>query len=192
VYEWRRDGLRITTDPAQIDLDVVHGFLTASYWAWGITRDRVERSIAGSIPFALFEDEQQVGFARVISDRATFAWVADVFVLPGFRGRGLGTWLMETVLAHPDLQRLRRWSLATRDAHSLYARFGFVRLASPERMMEFRPAGTDAGRPAPASAGPAVPTAPGGTPETPAVLPAADAGTVAPASLTQPIPPGDA
>ena len=144
-YEWRRGPLWITTDPSDVDLDVVHAFLTRSYWAWGVTRERVAQSIAGSIPFALFEDGRQVGFARVISDRATFAWLADVFVVPDARGRGLGVWLVETILSHPELQGLRRWSLATRDAHSLYARFGFVRSGTPERMMEFRPATTEAG-----------------------------------------------
>jgi GNAT superfamily N-acetyltransferase len=144
-HEWRRGRHRITTDPEAMDLDVVHGFLTRSYWATGVSRERVERSISGSIPFGVFEDEQQVGFARVISDGATFAWLADVFVLPEWRGHGLGVWLVETILAHPDLQGLRRWSLATRDAHSLYSRFGFVRVANPERMMEFRPGSPDAG-----------------------------------------------
>lgn len=154
--EWQRSRLRITTDPAAVDLDVVHGFLAASYWAHGVTRERVARSIEGSIPFALFEDERQVGFARVISDRATFAWLADVFILPEFRGRGLGRWLVETILAHPDLQGLRRWSLATRDAHSLYARYGFVRLANPERMMEYRPGSPEAGGSPPPTAAPRI------------------------------------
>jgi GNAT superfamily N-acetyltransferase len=150
-HEWRRGEYRITTDPDEIDVDVVHGFLTTCYWAWGITRERVARSIAGSIPFGLFARDQQVAFARVISDQSTFAWVADVFVLPAWRGRGLGVWLVEAMLAHPDLQGLRRWSLATRDAHSLYARFGFVRLATPERMMELRPSSPEAGGPAPST-----------------------------------------
>jgi GNAT superfamily N-acetyltransferase len=143
--EWRRGPHRITTDPAQVDLEVVHGFLTTSYWAAGVSRERVERSIAGSIPFALFEDDRQVGFARVISDGATFAWLADVFVLADHRGHGLGQWLVATILEHPELQGLRRWSLATRDAHSLYERYGFRRLSDPDRMMEFRPASPDAG-----------------------------------------------
>jgi GNAT superfamily N-acetyltransferase len=153
VQEWRRGRHRITTDRDQVDVDVVHGFLTTSYWAYGVTRERVARSIAGSIPFALFEDDRQVGFARVISDGATFAWLADVFVLPDCRGEGLGRWLVESILAHPDLQGLRRWSLATRDAHSLYARYGFVPLATPERMMEFRPGHPDAGGAPPQGAG---------------------------------------
>ena len=144
-HEWRRERFRITTDPTQIDLEVVHAFLTSSYWAAGVTQERVARSIAGSIPFGLFEEDRQVGFARVISDLATFAWLADVFVLPESRGRGLGIWLVGTILAHPDLRGLRRWSLATRDAHSLYGRFGFVRLGNPDRMMEYRPGDADAG-----------------------------------------------
>ena len=161
MQEWHRDRFRITTDPARVDLDVVHGYLTTSYWAWGITRDRVARSIAGAIPFAMLHDNRQVGFARVISDRATFAWVADVFILPGHRDRGLGIWLVESILAHPDLQGLRRWSLSTRDAHLLYARFGFTALESPERMMQYRPGGTEAGGPEPRAAQDA--TTPGGS-----------------------------
>ena len=141
AHEWRRGAHRITTDRAEIDVDVVHGFLSHTYWAAGISRERIERCIAGSIPFGLFEGLRQVGFARVISDRATFAYVHDVFVLPDARGRGLGVWLMATVLAHPDLADLRRWSLSTRDAHLLYARFGFRPVLMPHRQMEFRPDG---------------------------------------------------
>ena len=133
--EWRRGPFTISTDPARLDLDVVHGFLTTSYWAGGIPREVVRRSIEGAIAFGIFEGGAQVGFARVITDRATFAYLADVFVLEGWRGRGLSRWLMECIVAHPDLQGLRRWMLATRDAHGLYAKFGFTPLASPERWM---------------------------------------------------------
>jgi GNAT superfamily N-acetyltransferase len=91
------------------------------------------------MPFSIFEDDRQVGFARVITDRTTFAWIGDVFVLPQARGQGLSVWLMETIVAHPELQGLRRWFLATRDAHGLYAKVGFGSLVTPERMMEFRP-----------------------------------------------------
>ena len=136
---WRRDRHSISTDPAALDLDVIHGFLTTSYWAAGITRERVERSIRGSIPFGVFEDGRQVGFARVISDCTTFAWIGDVFVLEEARGQGLAVWLMETIVAHPELQGLRRWFLATRDAHGLYRKVGFGELVTPERMMEYRP-----------------------------------------------------
>jgi N-acetylglutamate synthase-like GNAT family acetyltransferase len=137
---WRRGRYVVSTDPASLDLDVIHGFLTASYWAAGISRERVQRSIEGSMPFGIYEDGRQVGFARVISDLTTFAYLADVFVVPEARGQGLSVWLMECIVAHPDLQGLRRWFLATRDAHGLYAKFGFGPLVNPERMMEYRPA----------------------------------------------------
>lgn len=148
-HRWHRDGFTIDTDPARIDLDVVHGFLTASYWAEGIPRDVVSRSIDGALNFGIYREDggpaggkggrpggEQVGFARVVTDRATFAWVGDVFVLEPHRGRGLSKWLMECVTAHPDLQGLRRWMLATRDAHALYVRFGFTGLTHPERWMQ--------------------------------------------------------
>ena len=127
VREWRRGAYRISTDPALVDLDVVHAFLAEeSYWARGIPRELVRRSIEHSLPFVMLHGTAQVGFARAVTDCAVFAYVGDVFVLPEHRGHGLGVWLMETLLAHPDLQGLRRLSLATRDAHQLYRRFGFV------------------------------------------------------------------
>jgi GNAT superfamily N-acetyltransferase len=138
-YIWRSGNRHISTDPAELDIDVVHGYLTTSYWATGISRDLVERSIAGSIPFGVFEDGRQVGFARVISDRATFAYVADVFVVPEAQGRGLGRWLVETIVQHPELQGLRRWTLFTADAHGLYGKVGFVPARRPERLMELSP-----------------------------------------------------
>ena len=129
--------LRIGTDPADIDLDVVHGFLSRdAYWCPGIPRAVVARAIANSLCFAAWLDGRQVGFARVVSDRATFAYLADVFVLPDVRGRGISKAMMRAVFAHPDLQHLRRFMLATADAHGLYASFGFTALARPERMME--------------------------------------------------------
>ena len=117
-------------------MDVIHGFLKEAYWSRGIPRETVARAILGSLCFGLYEQARQVGFARVVTDRATFAYIGDVFVLPPWRGRGLAVWLMETITAHPELQGLRRWQLATRDAHGLYARFGFVPLAEPARQME--------------------------------------------------------
>jgi len=132
----RTDALEITTDPARFDLDVIHGYLSRSYWAEGIPRETVERSIAGSLGFAAFIGARQIGFARVITDRATFAYLADVFVLEEFQGRGVATRILEAIDAHPDLQGLRRWMLVTRDAHRLYASFGFRPLANPERVME--------------------------------------------------------
>jgi len=131
-----RGEYSITTDPAAVDLDAVHSAIAASYWAEGIPRDLMRRAIDGSLPFSLFQGARQVGFARVVTDRATFAYLADVYVLEALRGRGLGRWLIETVMAHPDLQGLRRFSLATRDAHGLYARFGFTPLQRPELHME--------------------------------------------------------
>lgn len=136
---WQRGEFTIDTDPARIDLDVVHGFLTSCYWAQGIPRDVVKRSIDGALCFGIYRDGApgggQVGFARVITDFATFAYVGDVFVLEPFRGQGLSKWLMECMTGHPDLQGLRRWMLATRDAHGLYRQFGFTELAHPERWM---------------------------------------------------------
>jgi GNAT superfamily N-acetyltransferase len=132
----RRDEFRLSDDPTLLDLDVIHGFLRESYWAAGIPREVVERSLRGSVCFGLYEGGAQVGFARCVTDRATYAYLADVFVLPSHRGRGLSKWLMECIAAHPDLQGLRRWSLITRDAHRLYAQYGFVPLPAPERYME--------------------------------------------------------
>ena len=134
--EWRRGEYRISTDRALVDLDVVHAFLAnESYWARGIPRDVVQRSIEHSLPFVLLHGAAQVGFARAVTDCAVFAYVGDVFVLPAHRGLGLSTWLMETLLAHPDLRGLRRISLATRDAHGLYRRFGFA-AADPSVAMD--------------------------------------------------------
>lgn len=128
--------ITVDTDPARLDLAVVHGFLAESYWAKGIPLETVRRSIRNSLCFGLYEAENQIGFARVVSDRATFAYLADVFVLESHRGRGLGKLLMGAVVAHPDLQGLRRWMLATRDAHGLYAQYGFTPLPVPERFMQ--------------------------------------------------------
>jgi GNAT superfamily N-acetyltransferase len=130
------NGYEISTDPALLDLDVVHGYLREAYWSPGVARDVVERSIARSLSFGLYApDGAQAGFARAVTDGATFAWIADVFVLEPHRGRGLGVWLMQTVLAHPDLQGPRRIVLATKDAHGLYERLGFTPLPTPERWM---------------------------------------------------------
>lgn len=134
--EWTHGEFVITTDPARVDLEVVHRFLTGAYWCEGIPREVVERSLRGSLPFSMWHGERQVGFARVVSDRATFAWVGDVFVLESYRGRGLSVWLMRVVCGHPELQGLRRWMLATRDAHRLYDKVGFTPLHAPERFME--------------------------------------------------------
>jgi len=126
----------ISTDRSKLDVDMIHGFLTRSYWAEGIAREIVERSLKRSLCFGVYDGSQQIGFARVISDFATFAYVADVFILEPYRGRGLAKELIATIMEHPELQGLRRWSLATRDAHALYAAFGFRPLETPDRQME--------------------------------------------------------
>src|SRR6185369_13535802 len=108
----------------------------SAYWALGRTRETVERAIENSLPFGIYGPADQVGFARIITDHATFAYLADVFVLPEHRGRGLSVWLMEVISDHPQLQGLRRWLLATKDAHELYRKFGFSELKEPERWME--------------------------------------------------------
>jgi GNAT superfamily N-acetyltransferase len=133
--ELQRDGYTISDDPQRIDLDATWGFLRTAYWSPGVARDVVERSIAGSLCFGMYApDGAQVGFARSVTDRATFAWIADLFVLEPHRGRGLGVWLVESILDHPDLAGVRQIVLATADAHSLYRRFGFE-AADPERYM---------------------------------------------------------
>jgi GNAT superfamily N-acetyltransferase len=134
--DWTRGEFTISTDPARIDLDVVHGFLAGSYWAAGIPREVVRRSIAHALCFGVYHGDRQVGFARVITDRATFAYLGDVFVLDAYRGRGLAAWLLEVIHAHPELQDLRRWVLLTRDAHELYRKAGWTPLAAPDRYME--------------------------------------------------------
>ena len=138
IQSWSRDGFQVSTDPARLDLDVMHGFLRGAYWSVGIERSVIERAVAGSMNFGLYDGEGQIGYARVVSDRATFAWMCDVFVLEPYRGRGLGRWLVSCVLGHPDLQGLRRWMLATADAHGLYRPFGFEIPAEPERLMARR------------------------------------------------------
>jgi GNAT superfamily N-acetyltransferase len=136
TYERRRAGFLVSTERARLDVPAIHAFLAGSYWAPGIPLEVVRRSLEHSFPFGLYEPVRQIGFARVITDRATFAYLADVFVLETHRGRGLGRWLVECVLAHPDLQGLRRLVLVTRDAHGLYADFGFAPLADPAHYME--------------------------------------------------------
>jgi len=133
----RREGFLISTDPARLDLATIHDFLSnRSYWAAGRAPEVVRRAVEHSLCFGLYEGDRQAGFARVVTDRATFAWLCDVFVLEAYRGRGLGKWLVGCVLAHPALQGLRRVLLGTRDAHGLYEQHGFGPLADPARFME--------------------------------------------------------
>jgi GNAT superfamily N-acetyltransferase len=135
--EWHRGEYTISTDRGRLDLALIHRFISEeSYWGKGRSIEVVRRSIENSLPFGVYRGAEQVGFARVVTDYATFAWVADVFVVEAHRGRGLSKWLMETIISHPDLQGFRRWVLATQDAHELYRRFGFRQLHRPERWME--------------------------------------------------------
>lgn|SRR5690606_16498949 len=134
--EWTRGPYTVTCDRRKVNVPLVAGFLATSYWAAGISAETVARSIENSLCFALLHEDEQIGFARVITDYATIAYVGDVFVLDEYRDRGLGKWLVECVTSHPDLQGLRRWVLATRDAHELYRRFGFTPLKRPEVFME--------------------------------------------------------
>jgi GNAT superfamily N-acetyltransferase len=134
--EIERGGFTISDDPARLDRDAIQRFLAGSYWAKGIPRDVVDRSIDGSLPFGVYEGAALVGFARVITDYATYAYVADVFVLESHRGRGVALWLMQTIRAHPRLQGIRRWNLVTRDAQPLYRKVGFREVENPSRWME--------------------------------------------------------
>jgi GNAT superfamily N-acetyltransferase len=134
--EYKHDGYTISTDKTRLDIPGIHAFLRESYWASGIPREVVARSIENALCFGVYDDVRQIGFARVISDFATFAYLGDVFILASHRGRGLAKWLLACIRSHPDLQGLRRWMLATRDAHGLYARVGFTQLGKPEIFME--------------------------------------------------------
>ena len=137
IVESRRGEFLVSTDPARLDLDVIHEYLTNCYWAKGVPREVVARSIEHALCFGVYDGGgAQVGFARVISDFATIAYLGDVFVLDSHRGRGLGKWLMECITQHPALQGLRRWILTTRDAHGLYSQVGFTPVKFPERYME--------------------------------------------------------
>lgn len=143
VFEDRQPGFSLSSDLDRLDIGVIHQFLSGeAYWCQGIPRPVLERAIAGSLCFGVYTDptadqpERQVGFARVITDYATFAYLCDVFILAEYRGCGLGKWLVKSIRCHPNLQGLRRWSLATRDAHGLYAQFGFQPVSNPERWMQ--------------------------------------------------------
>lgn len=127
---------RISTERDELRMDVVHAFLARSYWARGIPREVVERSLQNSLCFGVYEHREQVGFARVVTDYATFGYLSDVFIVGSRRGLGLGKWLMDCVVAHPELQGFRKWLLATADAHGLYAQYGFSPLRRPETFME--------------------------------------------------------
>lgn len=139
--QWHHGEYTISTDRSLLNTTLLHDYLSnTSYWATGRTLAVVQRSIENSLCFGLYKtgdaNTQQIGFARVVTDYATFAWLADVFVLEDYGGQGLAKWLMEVIVSHPQLQGFRRWLLATKDAHDLYRRFGFAKLNEPARWME--------------------------------------------------------
>jgi ribosomal protein S18 acetylase RimI-like enzyme len=136
--EWVRGEFAISTEESRLDLDMVHAFLRSSYWAAEIPYSVVERAVKGSLPFGVYRGSSQIGFARVITDCATFAYLADVFIDETYRGQGLGEWLIGAILEHPELQGLRRWMLVTRDAQGLYRKFGFEEVRNPASVMERR------------------------------------------------------
>ena len=136
TYEWRRGEYLISTDKSRLDLTLIHNFLKTSYWAAGIPLEVVRRSMEHSLSFGLYKEDQQIGYARVITDYATFAYLGDVFILEPFRGQGLSKWLMEVIVTYPELQGFRRWILLTKDAHGLYKKVDFTEVKTPERYME--------------------------------------------------------
>ena len=135
LFETHRDQFTISTDPTRLDVDAITDMLARAYWAQGRTREMITRYLQHSLAFGLYDGSRQIGLARVVSDYTTFAWLCDVFIHEDYRGQGLGKWLMGTVHSHPDLQDLKRWMLATNDAHGLYRQFGWVPLEPPERWM---------------------------------------------------------
>jgi GNAT superfamily N-acetyltransferase len=135
-FEARHKDLLISTDPSRLDIDAIADMLTRAYWAKGRTRQVITRYIQYSLVFGVYDGEKQMGLARIISDYTTFAWLCDVFVHEDYRGHGVGKWLMETIVSHPDLQGLRRFALVTSDAHGLYEHYGFTSLRNPDIWME--------------------------------------------------------
>lgn len=136
IIETQKDNLTLSTDPKRLDIEAICAFLAQSYWADTRSRATIERSLKNSLVFAVYDGDRQVAMARLVSDYATFAWLCDVFVVPDYRSRGIGRWLMEEIFAHPDLQGLRRWVLVSSSAQGLYSQFGFSPLQNPERWME--------------------------------------------------------
>lgn len=135
IQEYRKDPFLISTDPNRLDIDSMHAFLTRSWWAEGVGRETVARAVTNSLCFGIYDGAKQIGFGRVISDFATYAYICDDYVLEDYRGKGIGSWLMQCILGHPDLQGLRRWTLIAQEPR-LYAKFGFKPLAEPQMNME--------------------------------------------------------
>ncbi|KAA3616654.1 MAG: N-acetyltransferase [Calditrichaeota bacterium] len=139
IYEVKDGDFIVSNNPEKLDIDVVHGFLTTSYWSAGIEQKVVERAIRGSVCFGLYHLKTQIGFARVITDFISFGYLADVFILEEYQGKGLGSFLIKTIKNHPSLAQLRKWMLATKDAHSFYEKFDFIAIPNPQDYMECRP-----------------------------------------------------
>ncbi|MBL8101054.1 MAG: GNAT family N-acetyltransferase [Anaerolineales bacterium] len=136
IFQTNRDSFTISTDPARLDMNAVHDFLSRAYWAKGRPRERTEAAFANSLVFGIYEGSHQVGMARVVSDFSIVAYLCDVFIHEEYRGHGLGKWLVQSILEHPDLKSIRRWLLATDDAHGLYQQFDFIQLTDPEKWMQ--------------------------------------------------------
>lgn len=135
-FEARRGEITLSTDPGRLDMDAVADMLTRAYWAWNRPRERTERALQNSLVFGLYDGEKQIGMARVVTDYSIFAYLCDVFILEEYRHKGLGKWLLETIMSHPDVKEMRRWMLTTDDAHGLYRQFGFEQLTHLDTWME--------------------------------------------------------
>lgn len=138
-YTVTENNFIISTDKRKIDIDYVHDFLSNSYWSPGVPMETVKKAMQGSLCFGVYDNDKQIGYARMVTDTATFAYLADVFIDENYRGNGLGKWLVKVILAHPDMQGLRRILLATKDAHTLYEQLGFTSINNPERYMVYDP-----------------------------------------------------
>jgi len=136
IINYTKGGFTVTTDKEKIEIDILHNFINQSYWANGRTKQTIITSIENSLCFSMFKGEKQIGFARVITDYATFAYLCDVYIEEDYRGNGLGIWMLECILNYPNLLDLKKWLLATRDAHELYRKFGFYSMSNPEKYME--------------------------------------------------------
>jgi N-acetylglutamate synthase-like GNAT family acetyltransferase len=136
MIETHRDNFTISTDPARLDLDAIVDMLTRAYWAIGRPRERTERAVQNSLVFGVYQGDKQIGLARVVSDYSIFAYLCDVFIHEDYRAHGLGKWLIQTIMEHPDLKEMRRWVLVTTDAHGLYRQFGFTSIDEPDHWMQ--------------------------------------------------------
>ncbi|MEO8354671.1 MAG: GNAT family N-acetyltransferase [Chloroflexota bacterium] len=136
MLETHRDQFSISTDPARLDIDAICDFLARAYWANTRPRERTERAIRNSLVFGVYDGDKQIGVARVVSDYSVFAYLCDVFIQEDYRAHGLGKWLIQTIMEHPDLKDMRRWVLVTNDAHGLYKQYGFTSIEDPEHWMQ--------------------------------------------------------